>query len=256
MRREEILVQKRIEKGLSVAELAEILGVSARKIEKWEAGELPEAKYLLILSSTLDIPVELILQGGDGTDGVSFTGGGIVRQKNDNHAQTKGTKVARNGSPNGAGTALPVSPAIGAGPVGHNGYYLAERIFGYFVFAVFIIAIIVSSSMRLIDRASRPSELTIENYRDYIEIKVTEAGQVGYYGLFEYVVRITAKEDIVDLDLSMEVYFSDWSPKKEARSVVFNGNIKKNASMEQTITLSHAKLREGYEILSISGGIK
>lgn len=66
MRREEILVQKRIEKGLSVAELAEILGVSARKIEKWEAGELPEAKYLLILSSTLDIPVELILQGGVG----------------------------------------------------------------------------------------------------------------------------------------------------------------------------------------------
>ena len=43
MKRGEILTQKRKEKGLSVADLAKELNVSEWKIERWEAGELPDS---------------------------------------------------------------------------------------------------------------------------------------------------------------------------------------------------------------------
>lgn len=48
-----LLQEKRLEKGLSVQETAQALGVSADEVRRWEAGELPDANVLLPLSDLL-----------------------------------------------------------------------------------------------------------------------------------------------------------------------------------------------------------
>lgn len=66
--------KKRIEKGLSVTELAEKTGVHEEEAERWESGKLPDSEHLLSLSAVLDVPVEDILCGGDRADTANADG--------------------------------------------------------------------------------------------------------------------------------------------------------------------------------------
>ena len=132
MKRGEILTQKRKEKGLSVADLAKELKVSEWKIERWEAGELPDSEHLIGLSEALDISVEDILLGkSDSADGESENG------DNTSSGSEKGEELAglpeeTSNSDNvdgadGGETTAPVSQPVGRGPSGHNGYHAGER---------------------------------------------------------------------------------------------------------------------------------
>lgn len=254
MKRGEILTQKRKEKGLSVADLAKELNVSEWKIERWEAGELPDSEHLIGLSEALDISVEDILLGkSDSADGESENG------DNTSSGSEKGEELAGlpeetsnsdnvDGADGGETTAQPV----GRGPSGHNGYYAGERKFGYFVFVVFIIGVIVSSMVQFVGWVNRPRELTAENYKDYIDIDVTATRN---YNPDEYIVRVTAKKDISDLSLSLEVYFTGFIAGDQTYTLVFSGNIEKNGYLERTINLTYYAPNSGYKVIDISGGL-
>lgn len=58
-----VLVRAREERGLTQAELAESVHVSAQTVGAWEAGEMLDSEHLLPLAAALGIGVEEILRG-------------------------------------------------------------------------------------------------------------------------------------------------------------------------------------------------
>ena len=60
----EFLYALRKEKGMTQAQLAELLGVTNKAVSKWETGEaMPETSLLLPLSRILDVTVDELLDG-------------------------------------------------------------------------------------------------------------------------------------------------------------------------------------------------
>lgn len=59
---ETFLAQKRREKHLTPAQLAQAVGAAEEEVARWEAGELPDSRYLLPLAEVLGVEVEEILR--------------------------------------------------------------------------------------------------------------------------------------------------------------------------------------------------
>ena len=56
------IAQKRRELGLTPAQLAQAVGAAEEEVARWEAGELPDSRYLLPLAEVLGVEVEEILR--------------------------------------------------------------------------------------------------------------------------------------------------------------------------------------------------
>lgn len=65
---ENFLAQKRGEKALTRAQLAARVGASEADVARWEAGELPDSRYLLPLAEVLGVEVEEILRAAGGEE--------------------------------------------------------------------------------------------------------------------------------------------------------------------------------------------
>lgn len=59
---EVFIAQKRRELGLTPAQLAQAVGAAEEEVARWEAGELPDSRYLLPLAEVLGVEVEEILR--------------------------------------------------------------------------------------------------------------------------------------------------------------------------------------------------
>lgn len=59
---EAFIAQKRRELGLTPAQLAQAVGAAEEEVARWEAGELPDSRYLLPLAEVLGVEVEEILR--------------------------------------------------------------------------------------------------------------------------------------------------------------------------------------------------
>lgn len=66
MKIDELIYSKRIEKGLTMKQLADAVGVSEGTISRWESGRIANMRRDKIakLSSVLDIPVEILMGWG------------------------------------------------------------------------------------------------------------------------------------------------------------------------------------------------
>lgn len=246
MKRGEFLALKREEKKLSVADLARELRVSEWTVERWEAGELPDSEHLLALSSALGVPVEDIL-----SEEISYEAG-YSEDENAADEPVAQPEPAYQTDGGENGETEEVAPVTVTSPAGRNGYSAGERKFGYFVFAVFIIAVLVTSFMQLAGWVNRPRELTTDNYKEYVSVDITAT---TYANPDEYVVRVTAKEDIEDLHITVEAYFSGFIESDQTRTVYLSGSLKKGESFEQTIRLTGYAMSVGYEVTYINGGL-
>lgn len=248
MKRGEFLARKRNEKGLSVSELAKLLNVSEWQIERWENGELPDSEYLLSLSSALDVPVEDILKSEE-KDFDSDAG-----KAQEDFAETYDTKTAYAESSQDVSEADSTSSSDKSAVsfTGRNGYSAFERKFGYTVFAVFIIIVIILSSIQFAKWLDRPRELTLDNYKSFIYVEVEPTRN---YNCEEYIVRVSAARDISDLNLTVRVEFFCYGTGDVTRDVSFSGNIKKGESFEQMINTSEISIEQGFKVISVEGGL-
>lgn len=263
MKRGELLSDKRIEKGFSVSALAQELGVPAEEVERWEAGELPDSEHLLALSGLLDIPVEDILRGGDNADGGEenadshrFDYGGVRKERGESFAPEKAApqenyyeklhkKIRYSDNPSG--------PDYRIGGGDYNGYSKGERLFGYVVFALFTVVIAIMLAVQFTGWLARPRELTMENYRDFIEIDVVPTES---FNPDDYVLRITAKEYITDLRLTVRVKFGHFYDDDFFETVTVSaGVLRKDDTAEETIHISEIAFDRGFEVLSIEGDL-
>ena len=266
MKRGELLSDKRIEKGLSVSALAQTLGVSEAEIERWESGELPDSEHLLALSELLDVSVEDILRGGEDAGETA-----CVRDGAADADKARGNGAEAGGNPRrfGFGEARkergtdpakkirysddPSSADCRTGGDDYNGYSSGERKFGYIVFAVFTVVITIMLAVQFAGWVSRPRELTMENYRDYLEIDVvpTESANPD-----DFAVRVTAKEDITDLRITVRVKFWNFLEDEFFETVtVAAAALREDETAEGAIYLSDVALKRGAEVLSVEGGL-
>lgn len=237
MDRGRFLCDKREQKGLSVSELAKMLNVSEWRVERWEEGEMPDSEHLLLLSSILDVPVEDILRGGSASEQPQ----GYAQE-----ATEEGESGGRSVHGGDAVNEADIKPS------GRNGYSAAERKFGYLIFTVFVAVIVIQLALQFFGWVNRPREITLENYNDYIEIDVVPTRN---FNCDEHILRITAKEDVEGLDITVNVTFHDFLQGDYSETVSLCGNLVKGGKLEKTVKLPFFSFDSGYEVVSVTGGL-
>lgn len=256
MNKGEFLAYKREGKGLSVSDLAEMLGVSDFEVERWEHGELPDSEHLLRLAQILGLTVEEILRGKESETSEAKR---IPQEQESSYdGQRQGASETSDEEPSSDNGETVRNDADSfanfkqGGKYSHNGYYAAERKFGYFVFAVFLIVVVIMASFDFVGWVARPRELTADNCKDYVEVEIVPERN---YNADVYFVRVTAKEDISDFSIVIKVEFFTIGAGKRYETVALQGGLKKGESLEQTVSLGTYALETGYEVVSAHGGL-
>ena len=275
MKRGEFLSDKRIEKGLSLSALAQKLGVSEEEVERWEGGELPDSRYLLPLSALLGVFVEDILQCGEESaaeeDGAEKQADPSENLQEEQAAAQSSVSEVKGAEKAAQATAPPQEsyydrlhkkigdleysaddPGLKETENG-NGYSPAERKFGYTLFAIFIAFMTIFIAAGLIGWVTRPRELSLENYAKYLEIDVYPLQGMNPD---VYTVCVTAKADISDLSITVQVNFSNvFTEEKFSDTVTLSGDFAKDDSAERQIDLPSVMLRGSVSVVSVSGGL-
>ena len=144
-------------------------------------------------------------------------------------------------------------------PSGENGFSDGERRFGTVVCVIFILIVIIIQGMNLGKYINRDRELTLENYRQYIEISVHPAGEGPVYtDLTEQVLEVTAKKEIRDFSISVKVCFSYTLSGDSENTVFREAQIREQTIDEYTFAVrtfffDRSVWNCGVEVLSVEG---
>ena len=147
----------------------------------------------------------------------------------------------------------PASEDAGIGS-GCNGYSSGERKFGYILFAVFAVVAVIMLAVQFAGWVSRPRELTMENYREFLDIDVVPTES---FNPDEYIVRVTAKEVMTNLRITVQVTF--WGLRQDEFSetiTVAAAVLSEGGTAEEPIHTSEIAIDRGFEVLSVEGDLE
>lgn len=142
---------------------------------------------------------------------------------------------------------------------GENGFSRGERRFGKILCICFIVVVLIIQLTRLFGYLNRDRELTLENYREYIEISVYATDGAASGGAFvsnpdEYAVRITAKEDIGEFSVAIEVTFSNILYGEIVRTVNIDGeSLSEGNTAEETLSFDTVVMKTVHKVISVEG---
>ena len=142
---------------------------------------------------------------------------------------------------------------------GENGFSVGERIFGKLLCICFIVVFLIIQGTHFFEYLNRDRELTLENYQEYIEISVyaSDGAATGNSTVFnpdEYTVRITAKEDIGEFSVAIEVTFRNILYEDIVRTVNIGGeSLSEGNTAEETLSFDTVVMETGYEVISVEG---
>lgn len=141
-------------------------------------------------------------------------------------------------------------------PSGENGFSDGERRFGKVLCICFILLVLMIQGIRFFGYLNRDRELTLENYREYIEISVyATGGQNGFVtNPDEYTVKITAKKDIGEFSVVVEANFRSIQHEDIVRTVNIGGeSLSEGNAAEETLSFDTVVMETGYEVISVEG---
>lgn len=90
-------------------------------------------------------------------------------------------------------------------PLMRNGFTKQERILGYVAGAVFILIVLLNIISSIVGYVGRDRELTMENYKQYIEL---DSEPIGNFNIDTIEITVTFKEHVADFKLSITVTLS------------------------------------------------
>lgn len=90
-------------------------------------------------------------------------------------------------------------------PLMRNGFTKPERILGYVAGAVFILIVLLNIISSIVGYVGRDRELTMENYKQYIEL---DSEPIGNFNIDTIEITVTFKEHVTDFKLSIAVTLS------------------------------------------------
>lgn len=142
---------------------------------------------------------------------------------------------------------------------GENGFSVGERIFGKLLCICFIVVFLIIQGTHFFEYLNRDRELTLENYQEYIEISVyaSDGAATGNSTVFnpdEYTVRITAKEDIGEFSVAIEVTFRNILYEDIVRTVNIGGeSLSEGNTAEETLSFDTVVMKTVHKVISVEG---
>lgn len=243
MKRGDFIVQKRLEKGYSVAELAKLLNVPETMVVNWENGEIPDSNYLLALAKVLDVDVENLLTAEIEDKPKESEWEEKLRDSYDfdkpvaEVSSTEKLKMACNEE-----------------GLCRNGYTRIERIIGYIIFLIFITYMIFSLvTVNTGVTKGKDTELTLENWRRYIDVEIEPLNDTQ---LDIYVLTLTGKENISNFEIVVATEFLGiFDEKNYDREVVLSGFLTINQELKRELEFSVYVMNLSYKVSYIKGGL-
>ena len=263
---------KREEWGLTIEQFCATLGVSRSIVESWEKGEIPETQYLVAISQVLHTSVDELLKGRQEcveeplenvatspalkTEQASFP---QAKQKPPTIQEEKGYYEKLNEKISKTDYANYQSVE----PHGENGFADGERKFGFILCTLMIAIVLLINVVNIFNFVTRPRELTLENYRQFLEVDVSALSSVKNEGLYE--VRISKKKnayDVENLQITVEIEFQKLlndpsidGDSWETRQVTISDELFTDKEvLKQTVTLpSVMYIERDITVISVSG---
>ena len=262
---------KREELGLTIEQFCAALGVPRSIAESWEKGEIPETQYLVAISQVLHTSVDELLKGRQE----------CVEEPLENVATSPALKTEQTAFPQAKQNPPTVQEEKGyyeklnekisktdyanyqsVEPHGENGFSNGERKFGFILCTLMIAIVLLVNVANIFNFLTRPRELTLKNYRQFLEVDVSQLSSSNE-GLYE--VRISKKKntyDIENLQITIEIEFErlmnspniDGNPK-ETRQVTISDELFTDMEvLKQTVTLpSIMYIESGITVKWVSG---
>ena len=200
---------KKSELGFTTEQLAAEIGVPCFLIENWENGEVPETQYLIAIAKVLQTSVDELLQGIENVEKVEEIENSTqikvepvsleseASQEEKGYYDTLNEKIAK----------TDYSNYEWAEPMGSNGFSDGERKFGFVLCSLMIALMLLINATSLISFLTRPRELTLDNYGQFLELDVVGQNSLQ---VDKYEVRLSRKKngyDIQDLNITVEIKF-------------------------------------------------
>ena len=290
---ETFLAQKRRELGLTPAQLAQAVGAAEEEVARWEAGELPDSRYLLPLAEVLGVEVEEILRAATekphGASSAAESAGaapasaappeeisGKVPAEEETCAAV-GTEAEQravspqqlraDGTPDWLSSMQPPDGERGHGrprgdaepdirerrPVKEklstpvNGFTHGERVFGYIVCLLVLIAAVFVFVQRFVVGV----ELDQDNYARFLDIDVD--------GWTDVTITVTSSADIEDFSTVLEVEFysgAQWDDKVRRTLTLSEDFLAAGGSVSGSVSMSEGGMYRFYTFRVISVGGK
>lgn len=262
---------KREELGLTIEQFCATLGVPRSIAESWEKGEIPETQYLVAISQVLHTSVDELLKGRQE----------CVEEPLENVATSPALKTEQTAFPQAKQNPPTIQEEKGyyeklnekilktdyanyqsIEPHGEDGFGDGERKFGFILCGLMLAIVLLINVVNIFNFVTRPRELTLENYRQFLEVDVSALSSVNE-GLHE--VRISKKKnayDVKNLQITVEIEFQKllnvpntegdlW----ETRQVTISDELFTDKEvLRQTVTLPSIMYRErNITVISVSG---
>ncbi len=290
---ETFLAQKRRELGLTPAQLAQAVGAAEEEVARWEAGELPDSRYLLPLAEVLGVEVEEILRAATekphGASSAAESAGaapasaappeeisGKVPAEEETCAAV-GTEAEQraaspqqlraDGTPDWLSSMQPPDGERGHGrprgdaepdirerrPVKEklstpvNGFTHGERVFGYIV----CLLVLIAAVFVFVQRFAVGVELDQDNYARFLDIDVD--------GWTDVTITVTSSADIEDFSTVLEVEFysgAQWDDKVRRTLTLSEDFLAAGGSVSGSVSMSEGGMYRFYTFRVISVGGK
>lgn len=290
---ETFLAQKRRELGLTPAQLAQAVGAAEEEVARWEAGELPDSRYLLPLAEVLGVEVEEILRAATekphGASSAAESAGaapasaappeeisGKVPAEEETCAAV-GTEAEQraaspqqlraDGTPDWLSSMQPPDGERGHGrprgdaepdirerrPVKEklstpvNGFTHGERVFGYIV----CLLVLIAAVFVFVQRFAVGVELDQDNYARFLDIDVN--------GWTDVTITVTSSADIEDFSTVLEVEFysgAQWDDKVRRTLTLSEDFLAAGGSVSGSVSMSEGGMYRFYTFRVISVGGK
>ena len=262
---------KREELGLTIEQFCVTLGVSRSIVESWEKGEIPETQYLVPISRVLHSSVDELLKGRQEseeekvesvlvtpalkTEQASFS---QAKQNPPTIQEEKGYYEKLNEKISKTDYANYQSIE----PHGEDGFADGERKFGFILCGLMLAIVLLINVVNIFNFVTRPRELTLKNYRQFLEVDVSALSSVNE-GLYE--VRISKKKnayDVENLQITVEIEFQKLlndpsidGDSWETRQVTISDELFTDKEvLKQTVTLpSVMYIERDITVISVSG---
>ena len=290
---EAFIAQKRRELGLTPAQLAQAVGAAEEEVARWEAGELPDSRYLLPLAEVLGVEVEEILRAATekphGASSAAESAGaapasaappeeisGKVPAEEETCAAV-GTEAEQraaspqqlraDGTPDWLSSMQPPDGERGHGrprgdaepdirerrPVKEklstpvNGFTHGERVFGYIV----CLLVLIAAVFVFVQRFAVGVELDQDNYARFLDIDVD--------GWTDVTITVTSSADIEDFSTVLEVEFysgAQWDDKVRRTLTLSEDFLAAGGSVSGSVSMSEGGMYRFYTFRVISVGGK
>ena len=263
---------KREELGLTIEQFCATLGVSRSIVESWENGEIHETQYLVPISRVLHASVDELLKGRQEsleepleniatsaalkTEPIAFQSTEqppVAVKQEKGYYEKLNEKISKTDYANYQSIE----------PHGEDGFGDGERKFGFILCGLMLAIVLLINVVNIFNFVTRPRELTLENYRQFLEVDVSALSSVKNEGLYE--VRISKKKnayDVENLQITVEIEFQKLlndpsidGDSWETRQVTISDELFTDKEvLKQTVTLpSVMYIERDITVISVSG---